>query len=456
MSERGAEAMWTAAVALAALAVAIVSARPFAESWNDGSRLATIESLVDRHTFVIEAAIFARPPATDAERAAVRMVTLDKVQVDGRFYSDKPPVPALLLAGLYQLWRWSGGASAQAAPDRFVWWMTLYSSGLAYLVAVVALFRAGRTLRLPRRDRLLLVGSFALATGALPYARAVNGHELLLAVAMAIFALLAGGDAGGWSPRRLLAIGTLAGLGYTIDLAAGPLLLACVGVCVAVRTRRARPLGLVAGTASPWLLLHHAITFAIAGTLRPINAVPEYLAWAGSPFVGAMTGEVHHAGAFDFASYAVQLLIGSRGFLGHNPTLYVAIAGAVALWRQPPREAALLVCGAVWSVTTWLTYAALSNNYAGSCVSIRWFVPLLAPAYLLLAVVLRDHPSWRALIAATSALGALLALAAWWRGPWTKVPGWQYWLTQAGVVALVWRWATRLRRWPDLPQTMVP
>ena len=38
------------AVLFVAAGVAVVSAKPFAGGWNDGSRLATVESLVDRAT----------------------------------------------------------------------------------------------------------------------------------------------------------------------------------------------------------------------------------------------------------------------------------------------------------------------------------------------------------------------------------------------------------------------
>src|SRR5262249_13483019 len=45
-------------VLIASGAVAAGSARPFAGSWNDGSRLAAVESLVDAHTFAIDDSIF--------------------------------------------------------------------------------------------------------------------------------------------------------------------------------------------------------------------------------------------------------------------------------------------------------------------------------------------------------------------------------------------------------------
>ena len=43
---------------LAAFAVAAAGAKPFASAWNDGSRLASVESLVTRGTFCIDESVF--------------------------------------------------------------------------------------------------------------------------------------------------------------------------------------------------------------------------------------------------------------------------------------------------------------------------------------------------------------------------------------------------------------
>src|SRR5690349_20027514 len=104
-------------VLLAAI-LAAVTARPYAGAWNDGSRLATVESLVDRHTFAIDDSIYltpsaaARPPYDPSSALVARYGTLDKLRIDGRWYSDKSPVPAVLMAGPYEVWRWAGGPAA--------------------------------------------------------------------------------------------------------------------------------------------------------------------------------------------------------------------------------------------------------------------------------------------------------------------------------------------------------
>src|SRR5438270_12895490 len=75
-------------VVVIATGVAALSTRPYAGSWNDGSRLAAVESLVDYHTWAIDDSIFAG--------------TRVKMWIDGHFYSDKSPVPTLWLVIVYR------------------------------------------------------------------------------------------------------------------------------------------------------------------------------------------------------------------------------------------------------------------------------------------------------------------------------------------------------------------
>jgi hypothetical protein len=445
MNDAGRERLALLVVVLAAAAIAVASACPWAGSWNDGSRLATVESLVDRHTWAIDDSIFVRTPALDDP--AVRVLTQDKLRVDGRFYSDKPPVPAVLLAGVYQLWRWSGGAAARQQPGRFCYWMTLASSGLAYVIAVTGIFLLGRTVRLPLPRRATLTASVALATIALPYARQVNSHVVLLAVAALLWLHALRDASGGGAPtRRLLVIGGLAGLAYGIDPAAGPLLLASALTLIAYRRRNARAVLLVGLAALPWVALHHVLNYAIGGTLAPANSVPAYLQWPGSPFDrGNMTGVWHHDGV-GFVVYGLAMLVGKRGFLLHDLPLLLALAAGPMLWRRRPHETPELVGAVAWSVATWLAYAAASNNYSGECVSIRWFVPLLAPGYLVLAVALRERPRLHAPLLVLSGWGAVLAAQMWWRGPWAARVGPLFWPLQVAAITSWIAGATVQRR----------
>jgi hypothetical protein len=435
-------------VILFPLVIAFASARDFAGSWNDGSRLATVECLVDYGTLAIDRSIFILPHSPDDPQNAspypaddIELVTKgtgDKLLIEGHYYSDKSPTPALFMSGIYKILQTLTGLQARDNPASFCYWMTVSSSGLAYVFAVWWMHRTALGLGLGWIGRLLLTGGLALTTVALPYARHVNNHILLLAIAAGLVAVLCNSKRErlskpiDWS--RHLWIGTLSGLGYTIDLGAGPVLLLCTIGLTWYRRRRWAPVAVLLG-AAPWLTLHHVLNYHIGGTLKPANAVAEYFQWPGSVFDSTnLTGSWNHRSMRGFLTYAAALLVGKRGFISHNLALYLAVPGALLLLRRRVAEAPELVFALCWCGGTWLAYALTSNNYAGVCCSIRWFVPLLAPGYYMLALFLRQYPAYWRYFLVLSAWGAVLAALMWWRGPWMKHMAPLFWPIQAAAL----------------------
>jgi hypothetical protein len=438
-------------------ALAIALARPYAGSWNDSSRLATAECLSDYHTLAIDDSVFTQgfhPASSEAinpfspdDGTLQAHGTFDKLYIRGHYYSDKPPVPAVLIAAAYQIWKWCGGETAQERPDRFCYLMTLTFSGLAYVIAVWCMYRVGLGIGLPQKWCLVLTGSFALATVAPTYAEHVNGHIVLLAVAAGLLMLLVRQSTRAETGRQALAtfagLGALAGLGYTADAGAGPMLVLVLLPVVLTRTRRPGYLAVFALAMLPWLALHHALNYAIGGTFRPANAVPEYFSWPQSPFdTQNMTGVWNHSPGH-FLVYAVALLFGKRGFVNHNLPLFLLLAGLTTLWRHRSALRLLALMAVGWCGGIWLLYAALSTNYSGPCCSIRWFVPLLAPAYFLIALLLKERPGLRKDFLVLSAWGGLLGGLMMWKGPWMghMVPG--FWPIQAAALL---SWAVCLRQ----------
>jgi hypothetical protein len=496
------------AVLLLSLVLALVSARPYAGGWNDGSRLATVECLVDYGTLAIDQSIFVDParvkgtvavPYAPHDRLLMAGGTLDKVLVAGRYYSDKPLLPAVLMAAGYQFLQWTTGLQASTRPDRFVYAMTLMSSGLAYVVAVLSIHLLARRFLPEARRALGVTLSFALGTAAFAYARQVNSHEGLLAVAAALLVGLhalsqknqpatapkglrrnvlasgsrplqfspSGGIEGGVSscqrsqntpappskgdlqeerPPALglpVGLGMLVGLGYSMDFAAGPLLLAAVLPLVVFRCRTSgrKGWGMVAVfllSALPFVGLHHFLNYHIGGTIRPVNTVVEYLAWPNSPFDPATaTGHWHHRSIWRGFTYALELLFGKKGFLLHQPVLILALVGAIGVLiekRARLQEAPEMLFALAWAGATWLVYAWGSNNYAGVCATIRWFVPLLAPGYYVLLVVLHHWPERYREFLVLAAGGMVMSALMWWFGPWMPhmVPG--YWFILGGTL----------------------
>jgi hypothetical protein len=442
-----------------AMVVALVGARPYAGGWNDGSRLASVESLVDRGRFAIDDSIFVNVPPGLAPyepgNTANQTGTLDKLFIDGLYFSDKSPVPSILLAAFYQLVNSLLGLSARQSPGLFCWLMTVASSGLAYVVAVRSLHRIASMFGLDRTAQLALVASFAVGTVALTYSRSVNNHIMLLGVMTSLLAEMVAGTAHieETGALRLAIIGAIAGLGYTIDLGLGPILLLTTAIWLAIRFKSARACTLFAVGCVPWLVLHHSVNYMIAGTIGPANAKADYLNWPGSPFnSGNMTGHWQHPGVFRFITYSLELLLGPKGFMIHNQVLVLATLGMPFLWRRVRRERAELVWCAVVSCGTFFAYAATSNNYSGQCVSIRWFVPLLAPGFFCLALLLRERPAWFGDFLILGFFGLIWGIAAWVGGPWHKPPLLLLWILLAcGQLG----WLARRVRYESMTQVII-
>jgi hypothetical protein len=416
-----------------ALALSAVGARPYASGFNDASRLAAAESLIDRGTLVIDDSIFVRPPPELIERGLppftpelqphVMGGTADKVHVGGHYYSDKSMVSAILLAGVYRPLVAAGLPRPGDRPDVFCRLAVVLTCGLAYAAAVGCLWSLGRRAGLGPGWRLVWLAAFALATVLPAYSREVSG-AMPQTGAVAVLALCLARVADGTAGRRVAwgsaaGAGLAAGLGYSMELGAGPPLVLAGGAAIAVRTRSVWALGAFALGALPFVGLHHAVNYAIGGTWVPLNMVPEYLAWPNSPFSRAnMTGVSHHDGPVELAVYAGALLVGGDGILVYNLPLLLAVAAGWLVLVRPGPYRVELVALTGWCTATWALYAALSNNYGGGGVSVRWFVPFLVPGMWALARLLAERPGLRPDFLALTGWGLLLGALLWPSGAW--------------------------------------
>ena len=111
------------AVVFVATVLALASAKPYAGSWNDGSRLATVESLVDHRTLAIDDSVFVSvPPPDDLHArnpyrgAALAMQDLLAGQIDMTFIGVDTVVPQLR-AGSIKAYAVLAKSRFATAPD---------------------------------------------------------------------------------------------------------------------------------------------------------------------------------------------------------------------------------------------------------------------------------------------------------------------------------------------------
>ncbi len=409
-----------------ALLLAAASAKPYAGGWNDGSRLAAIESLLDRQTLAIDDSIFVKVPPElvaagmapyPADRAdLLQHGTLDKLFINGHFYSDKPLATSVIMAGMYRPLQWLGAPAPRERPDRFIRLMTILTCGLGYAVAVGCLWSLGRVLRLDPSWRLIWLGAFAVGTYSLTYTQQMNSGAVQLGLVAAMCRLLVRERP--WGAITLLALGALAGLAFLQDFGSGPPLVACMLGLVAWRMRSAHAILWTTLGVVPFVVFGLGMNYVIGGVWKPLNMVPAHFAYPGSPFNAEnITGFFRHK-PVDQVLYAAGMLFGKHGFLNHNlPLLLALTAGASVLWKSQHRvELGGLLA---WCGITWLMYAVLSNNMGGACCSIRWFVPFLAPGFWLLAEILKSRPELGKQFLTLAIGGGMLGAFMVWKGPWT-------------------------------------
>ncbi len=221
-------------VALFFLLVWILFTHSHVGSFNDRSRMAAIESRVTRGTWIIDESPFRR--------------TVDRIYVDGHFYSDKPPVLSFLASGVYAVLHDGFGLSLDAGPcdldvgpchcralcdedpDWAYYVLTLTLIGLPSALMLALFYHMTSLFGLDNPAALLLTGTLGLATQVFPYSTVFNSHLPAAACLLAgFYALLrwqgvAGNKSGAY--RWQFVSGLMTALACTCDLGVGLFLLA--------------------------------------------------------------------------------------------------------------------------------------------------------------------------------------------------------------------------------------
>src|SRR2546428_2274434 len=167
---------WALAVPIVILLIAVPLLRPVRHpdprsiSDDELARLATTQALGEQNRLDIGDTSFAWTAA--------------KVQRNGRWYSNQPPMMSVLLAGPYRAMA-RLGYTFRSSPHWVMFMLTLLGTTLPVAAAGGLVYRMGRLFELRRPLRTGLALAVVLSSGLVSYATVLNAHAPAAALALA-------------------------------------------------------------------------------------------------------------------------------------------------------------------------------------------------------------------------------------------------------------------------------
>jgi hypothetical protein len=358
--------------------------KPHALSWNDTSRLATIDSLLSRHTFAIDDSPFAAR-------------TGDKYRYAGRTYSDKPPAVALQGAAAASALA-PFGVTLASTPGRAIYIITLATAGVWFALGCAYAYAFGRLLRLEPGLAALVAALSGIATLALPYATVLANHVPAGAAAIAgAYHLVRG--------RQRASHAMLAALFFTLAYAFDSAAVV-LAVCAFVLLWGAPPRIWAAFGAAcvPVLAAQLAFNVAVSGGLGP--PAMNQASWAdpSSPFHRPDQSLLLFSSAGDYVRYAIYLLVGDKGLFTYTPLALLCAFGFVQMWRAAGLERRIAVAIVATFAAYYTLMVAFTNDYGALNYGERRYVDLF---FLLCAGL---GPALTALRGGIAAVGARFAV----------------------------------------------
>jgi hypothetical protein len=357
-----------------------------AGGWNQNSRFDLTRALVEDGRVTID---------------RMHGNTGDEARRAGHFYCDKAPGMSFLAVPPYAAARALGVRDLDTAA----YVATVASTAVPAALGVWALFVLAGALGASRRRAALLAAGLGLATLYFPYATLFYGHDVMGALFIIAFAILARARLGG----RVPSAAALAGVG------------ALLGWAVVVEYPAALGVAVLVGYAATFVPPRRLVALAIGG-LAPAIALAVYHTVAfGGPLVlpyAFSTQRHRHLGWFmGIGVPRPDALVGItvsryRGLFLGTPWLALALPGAWLLARARATRREAVVCGIVFLLFLWLN-ASLVDWDGGWACGPRYLVPAIP----FLAVAAAGWPRGRvagavlAVLVAVSAAHMLLATA---------------------------------------------
>lgn len=354
--------------------VSLLTINPRINGWNEASRMALTQSLVEHQELTIDNSTFA--------------ATGDKVYVDGHYYSDKPVTPSLLAAlvyfPLYHL-----GVELSYGWNLAYYLIIFLIIKTLWVFSVLAFGSVMRILGAAPGPALINTLIFAFASQLFTWSSTFNNHSIAASLIMLAFAFYMRSKQE--ASLRIYALsGLFFGLAAASDLPTGLFFLGFAYLVLSTHQQLNLKLVFIGVGILP-LAIHMALNDHIGGTILPLQFIREYLNFEGSQWSQGVRVNT----PLSFLKYMFLSFIGPQGFLVYSPLVAFLLPLIVKHSKQdqPFHQESRVIAAS--SVLLLMTYFILTQNYGGWAYGIRWFVPLVPLIYIFLFDVDRSLLSSR-------------------------------------------------------------
>jgi hypothetical protein len=371
-------------------------------SIDETARLATVQAIVENGTLAIDQTM--KMPIGQTIKG-----------VDGRRYSDQPPVMAVLLSGSY----WAmhrNGLTIDQNPILVPYLLTIIAVTLPVAGAAGLVYRMGRMFELKRPVRALMGAAVVLGSGLLSYGVVLNAHApaaVLVMCSAACFVHIAITKRPA-SAIWLIVAGLCAALAATVEPAAAVFAVLLWFVPLAMRWRATMRVGGVLlyaiGMIAP-LALHVTLTSPITGDALPGMFHPELaeITWSWSSVLMPVSEDSNALDSVsgvgyvelneppadeDFAQITtsswltrrladvarvIGALVGAHGLFSHFPVLILGVLGVGAIMHRHWPTATKVMAAATLAGGAFIviTFATVTPARTGSMFAARWFIVFL-------------------------------------------------------------------------------
>lgn len=385
------------------------------DSGNDASRIASIESLVERGTWVVDDSSF------DVLNHAKFN---DKIHYNGHFYSSKPPVLSFIATPPYFLFYHLGIEFEGMGKTNLAYYLeVLFTIGLFYALLITIFYLFLVKSKLKSSYTLLLTVGLGAGTLIFTYGTIFNNHlpstsflftsffityfinEFKHKLMMKGLAGLLAGFAITFEPPAIIIASFLALLLskdkeqsfkmgaalfvlWMVVLLTGKnpffIIPVFIGICVLFWkylwqfTKENYPFMLAFMLP---LLLYATLNMAIIESPLPQHLHPdhrEFYRYPGAPWPeGDPTGDIPNA------EFIIHSTLGYRGLFSYSPILLLGLAGMWYAWKRKETKLVSFLIG-VGAFTLYTYYVVTNHNYGGYSYGIRRLI-ILTPFLLLFA-----------------------------------------------------------------------